>query len=219
MTPLDVIKQRLQLGYHNNIFDCGRSVIQLEGIGAFYRSYPTTLFMNIPYGCVLVATNESLRRVLNPGGKYSLQTSMIAGSIAGAVASILTTPLDVVKTRLQTQDLVPFHSTSAAATKPFPFGSGAVGVGLYPRFLVTQSESAAAKSCEIISPTLPSAASEGKILKYSNFIQTVRRIYSEEGLRAFWRGAFPRMMVQAPSAAISWTAYEFAKSCLVQFKD
>jgi hypothetical protein len=56
-------------------------------------------------------------------------------------------------------------------------------------------------------------------LKYSTFVQTVKRIYSEEGLRAFWRGAFPRTMVQAPSAAISWTAYEFAKSCLVDVKE
>jgi solute carrier family 25 (mitochondrial iron transporter), member 28/37 len=214
MTPLDVIKQRLQLGYHKNIFDCGRSIIQLEGIQALYRSFPTTLFMNIPYGCLLVAANESLRRVLNPGGKYSLQTSMIAGSISGAIASIATTPLDVVKTRLQTQDLVPFHSSVAAPSKSF--GGSASGLGLYPRFLVTQSESVASKTCEMISPT---PVADGKILKYSTFVQTVKRIYSEEGLRAFWRGAFPRTMVQAPSAAISWTAYEFAKSCLVDVKE
>lgn len=217
MTPLDVIKQRLQLGYHKNIFDCGRSIIQLEGVSALYRSFPTTLFMNIPYGGVMVATNESLRKVLNPNGKYSLQTSMLAGSIAGAIASIATTPLDVVKTRLQTQDLVPFHSAPSPSNKPFSIGNGAAGVGLYPRFLVTQSDSLGSKPCEIITPSQP--APEGKVIKYSTFIQTVRRIYYEEGIRSFWRGAFPRMMVQAPSAAISWTAYEFAKSCLANVKE
>jgi len=36
-------------------------VLRQEGVAAFYRSLPTTLFMNVPYGCVLVATNESIK--------------------------------------------------------------------------------------------------------------------------------------------------------------
>lgn len=72
---------------------------------AFYRSFPTTLFMNIPYGCVMVAVNESLKRSLRPTGDYDTQTFLLAGSGAGAVAAVATNPLDVVKTRLQTQAL------------------------------------------------------------------------------------------------------------------
>lgn len=213
MTPCDVVKQRMQLGYHKNIFDCARSIIQLEGATALYRSFPTTLMMNIPYGCIMVATNESLRKVLNPNGKYSLQTSMLAGSIAGAVASIATTPLDVVKTRLQTQDLVPNISIPKPSSSAF--GGSAAGVGLYPRYLVTGSTLPnQPPSCEIKTPSGPDI----KTIRYSTFIQTIKRIWSEEGVMAFWRGAFPRMMVQAPSVAISWTAYEFAKSCLVTLK-
>ncbi|CAM9723745.1 unnamed protein product [Choristocarpus tenellus] len=103
MTPMDVIKQRLQLGYHRGILDCIQTVRQTEGLEAFYRSFPITLFMNIPYGCVMVAVNESIKQTLQPGGEFDTQTYMIAGSGAGAVAAFSTTPLDVVKTRLQTQ--------------------------------------------------------------------------------------------------------------------
>ncbi len=84
--------------------------------------------MNIPYGCVMVAVNESLKRALRPGGDYDTQTFLLAGSGAGAVAAAATNPLDVVKTRLQTQALRaqgPSSSSSAAATA----AAAAAGVG------------------------------------------------------------------------------------------
>ncbi|CAN0430702.1 unnamed protein product, partial [Ectocarpus sp. 8 AP-2014] len=103
MTPMDVVKQRLQLGYHKGMLDCVLTIQRTEGTQAFYRSFPTTLFMNIPYGCVMVAVNESLKRVMRPAGDYDTKTFLLAGSGAGAVAAVATNPLDVVKTRLQTQ--------------------------------------------------------------------------------------------------------------------
>ena len=33
-----------------------------------YYSFPTTLFMNLPYGGVMVATNETLKSYFNPSG-------------------------------------------------------------------------------------------------------------------------------------------------------
>ena len=48
MTPMDVVKQRLQLGYYNGVFDCVRRIAVDEGLRGFLRSYPTTLAMNIP---------------------------------------------------------------------------------------------------------------------------------------------------------------------------
>jgi solute carrier family 25 (mitochondrial iron transporter), member 28/37 len=214
MTPFDVVKQRLQLGYHQNIFDSARSIISLEGIGALFRSYPTTLVMNLPYGCIMVAANESLRKILNPDGKYSLKTSMIAGSLAGAVASTLTTPLDVVKTRLQTQDLTSRSvystpTTTNAASSPMT-NRAMSGFSFYPRFLVSMVPD----TCDAIN-THPSSRTAPR---YTSFFQTVQIIFKEEGAAAFFKGAFPRLLVQAPSVAISWTAYEFVKSCLVDSK-
>lgn len=49
MTPMDVIKQRLQLGYYNGVSDCFKSVIRQEGARALYISFPTTFLMNLPY--------------------------------------------------------------------------------------------------------------------------------------------------------------------------
>lgn len=64
LTPTDVVKQRLQLGCYNGVMDCVRMTFQVEGWKAFYRSIPTTLFMNVPFGAILVTTNEGLKRWL-----------------------------------------------------------------------------------------------------------------------------------------------------------
>mmetsp|Transcript_22810 Transcript_22810/g.31589 ORF Transcript_22810/g.31589 Transcript_22810/m.31589 type:complete len:341 (-) Transcript_22810:281-1303(-) len=203
MTPLDVVKQRLQLGYYRGIRDCARTVYRTEGAQAFFVSLPITLAMNIPYGCIMVATNESLKRVLRPGGDYDLGTHMAAGTGAGAAASLVTTPLDVVKTRLQVQ-----RATAGAAAADFGHGRPAGrGVGqTRPTATVTAAQLGAAR----LEPR-PRALG----LKYSGVAAAARAVWEREGPRGFYRGALPRLCVQAPSVAISWTAYEETKKLLI----
>ena len=104
MTPMDVCKQRLQLGYHrNSVIDCACAIMRAEGPRAFMISYPVTLGMNVPYALVMGTSNELLRRRINPTGEHSLSTYLLAGAGAGSLAAAVTNPLDVIKTRLQTQ--------------------------------------------------------------------------------------------------------------------
>ncbi|CAN0149237.1 unnamed protein product, partial [Phaeothamnion confervicola] len=204
MAPMDVIKQRLQLGYYRGIGDCARTIYQVEGIGAFYRSFPTTLFMNMPYGCVMVAMNESIKRMLRPNGDFDTTTYILAGSAAGAVAAAATTPLDVVKTRLQTQAL------NASVAGPLGGGgAGGGGVGLGPAVAMHSAASRCHKGggCAVAeAPAVP--------LQYQGLLDAARQIRAVEGYRGFMRGAVPRLLVHTPSVAISWTTYETAKSWL-----
>lgn len=115
ITPTDVVKQRLQLGCHRNTFDCIKSVWRQEGLIAFYRSLPTTLLSECPFHGVLVATNESLKVLLNlesrgcsdrdQGPKAAIGWHFFSTGISGMFAAVITQPLDVVKTRLQTQGI------------------------------------------------------------------------------------------------------------------
>lgn len=59
--------------------------------------------MTVPYQATQFTTYEYFRKILNPSQQYSPSTHIMAGGIAGSVAAVLTTPLDVVKTVLQTR--------------------------------------------------------------------------------------------------------------------
>lgn len=63
--------------------------------------------MNVPYSSVMMMCNESLRKWLNPSGEFNFKVYLCSGCLSGAFAAGLTTPLDVVKTALQTQGLRP----------------------------------------------------------------------------------------------------------------
>ena len=85
---------------YRSVLSCARTVFQTEGLAAFYISYPTTLTMTVPFTAAQFTVYEYLKKVLNPGNEYSPSSHMVSGGLAGAVAAGLTTPLDVLKTRL-----------------------------------------------------------------------------------------------------------------------
>ncbi|KAJ8317052.1 hypothetical protein KUTeg_004956 [Tegillarca granosa] len=106
MNPVDVIKQRMQM--FNSPYQtcrlCTKQVYQEEGFRAFYRSYTTQLTMNIPFQCVHFMTYEIMQDLLNKDRKYDPLSHVISGATAGASAAVITMPLDVCKTLLNTQE-------------------------------------------------------------------------------------------------------------------
>merc|ERR1712094_27516 len=106
MTPMDVMKQRLQLGHHTNELSSVFSAIMREqGPRAFFVSLPLTLGMNMPHAGVMGTINEGLRQHLGGEEGPGVVEYMASGTAAGAIAAFATNPLDVIKTRLQTQHL------------------------------------------------------------------------------------------------------------------
>ncbi len=57
--------------------------------------------MNVPFTAIHFATYESCKKLLAMEEDESLAVQLAAGGTAGGVSAALTTPLDVVKTRLQ----------------------------------------------------------------------------------------------------------------------
>jgi len=105
MNPIEVIKQRMQMirsPYRNSV-ECMRQVYKAEGVRAFYRSFPTQITMNIPFQVIHLVSYENCQDVVNPERKYSPMSHVVSGGLAGGLAAGLTTPLDNVKTMLNTQ--------------------------------------------------------------------------------------------------------------------
>jgi solute carrier family 25 iron transporter 28/37 len=82
-------------------------MIKNEGAISLYRSFPVTLATNIPYGMVMVGTNEFFKQQWSQNGELTLGVTLGASSLAGLAAAATTTPLDRIKTYLQTQQLTP----------------------------------------------------------------------------------------------------------------
>ena len=93
----------MQGSIHRSLAQCARSVFRHEGLSAFYVSYPTTLCMTVPFTALQFVAYESISKVMNPSGKYDPITHCAAGAVAGGFAAGITTPLDVIKTLLQTR--------------------------------------------------------------------------------------------------------------------
>ncbi|KAK9457859.1 mitochondrial carrier domain-containing protein [Dipodascopsis uninucleata] len=151
MNPFDVIKQRMQLAgsRYKSVFSCARHIYRNEGFATFYLSYPTTLFMNIPLTALNFTTYEALSKLLNPDRKYDPLTHCIAGGLAGAIAAAATTPMDVIKTFLQTKGVssdatVRSASSISDAARVIYTREGTVGFfrGLRPRIITNMPSTA-----------------------------------------------------------------------------
>uniref|UniRef100_UPI00358FA296 mitoferrin-1-like isoform X1 n=1 Tax=Myxine glutinosa TaxID=7769 RepID=UPI00358FA296 len=107
MNPAEVVKQRLQMynSPYRGAVDCVTCVLRVEGLRAFYRSYPTQLALNLPFQSLHFVTYEASQEMMNGQRIYSPVTHMLSGGIAGGLAAAVTTPLDVCKTLLNTQEM------------------------------------------------------------------------------------------------------------------
>lgn len=85
---------------------CIRDVIKNEGIKGLYRSYPLTIIMNVPFMSVVVCVNENLKTLIKPWERANpIFWYFFCAGVAGGIGGIATNPMDVVKTRLQTQQI------------------------------------------------------------------------------------------------------------------
>lgn len=105
VTPLDVVKQRMQTctNCRFTIVQCTTEIYQQHGFRLFYRSYPTTVALNIPFQCSHFVVYETVKHMLATRSVRhdDARQHMLAGACAGAVGGFISTPLDVVKTRIQ----------------------------------------------------------------------------------------------------------------------
>ncbi|KAK2581856.1 hypothetical protein KPH14_002319 [Odynerus spinipes] len=153
------------------------------------------------------SSNSFLRRMLDRDTAIHL----IAGGVAGTAGAIVTCPLEVVKTRLQSSSSG-FHPppvnkefTSGHVTCksfPTPEQRRRLCTGGYPRYSLL-----ALSHCGVSTPPGGSPYAHPT----PGIYQCIRYIIKNEGARALFKGLGPNLVGVAPSRAIYFCAYSKSK--------
>lgn len=107
VVPFELVKIRLQdrtsAGKYNGMVDCVVKVVKAEGPLALYNGLESTLWRHILwnagyFGCIF-QVRELIPKADTKRGQ--MVNDLIAGATGGTVGTILNTPMDVVKSRIQ----------------------------------------------------------------------------------------------------------------------
>lgn len=109
VVSFELVKIRMQdkanAGRYKNTLDCVLKIAREEGPLAFFKGLESTVFRhaswNGGYFGVIHGVKAALPKATTP--QETLLNNFIAGSIGGTFGTILNTPFDVVKTRIQNQ--------------------------------------------------------------------------------------------------------------------
>jgi len=104
--PLDTLKVRMQM-FNLPFFKCGFSMFKNEGLLSFYQGMASPLY-NVPLCYVIVLGSYELCRYLQGVGFHEQMTpyqGLVAGSWAGLASCLITTPMELVKCKLQVEIL------------------------------------------------------------------------------------------------------------------
>lgn len=119
-------------------------MVAQKGISSLWKGLVLTLWRDVPFSGIYWANVEFIRRELNKTQFFkntdnTFLESFIAGSVAGSIAALITTPFDVGKTRQQ----IGHHAATSSSMGMIPLmativrteGISALFVGAAPRVL------------------------------------------------------------------------------------
>lgn len=204
--PSEVLKTRLQLqGRYNNPFfksgynyrstgDAVRTIVRQEGFSALFYGYKATIFRDLPFSALQFAFYEqgqAWARQWKKSRDIGLTLELVTGAAAGGLAGVMTCPLDVVKTRIQTQvnspteplkKTTPVHIVVPASLEPS--GTPAVQSKLKQQI----------RSISTSSPSTHTPRPGSINLDTSSIVTGLKLIYKTEGVAGWFRGVGPRFL-------------------------
>lgn len=112
VVSFELVKIRMQdkanAGKYLNTMDCVKKILKQEGPLAFFKGLESTIWRHAAWNGGYFGVIHGVKSMLPSAqsSKEQLLNNFIAGSIGGAFGTILNTPFDVVKTRIQNQTTV-----------------------------------------------------------------------------------------------------------------
>lgn len=159
-----------------------------EGFFALFYGYKATIFRDLPFSALQFAFYEQAQnwaRQWKKSREIGLPLELLTGAAAGGLAGVITCPLDVVKTRIQTQ----VNPAARANIQTNPQICSAA--------LKTSTPSPIKQQVRSISTSSPSThmPRPGSIkLDTSSVFTGLKVIYRREGFAGWFRGVGPRFV-------------------------
>ncbi|GKT70986.1 mitochondrial 2-oxodicarboxylate carrier 2 [Colletotrichum tofieldiae] len=147
VVPFELVKIRLQdkasAGKYNGMLDVVRKTVQTEGILAMYNGLESTMWRHVLWNAGYFGCIFQVRELLPKAENKTAQVTndLISGAIGGTVGTVINTPMDVVKSRIQNSPKVPGLTPKynwawpAVATVAKEEGFGALYKGFLPKVL------------------------------------------------------------------------------------
>ena len=154
------------------------TIVRVEGTGALFYGFKATLWRDLPFSALQFAfyeEHQKLAKAYMGSPDIGLPLEILTAASAGGMAGVITCPLDVVKTRIQTQ-----HNPSGPAPKPSSS---------------SDSRTAPPKSSKAKPSVKPSTrVASAATLDTSSVVTGLRIIYRTEGIAGWFRGVGPRFV-------------------------
>ncbi|KAG2441614.1 hypothetical protein HXX76_003234 [Chlamydomonas incerta] len=205
--PFDVIKTRLQVQdgassgqQYKNAFDACRTVLRQEGWRSFYKGLtPALIGSGVAWAAYFHIYEAVKAWHCRVQGRERLGAAwnMASAAQAGAMVCLLTNPIWLVKTRLQLQRL---PLTGAAASAAGSAAASAAG-----------SAASAAATAASAAGAAAGAAAGRAALPYNGFLDAMIRIGREEGIRGYYKGLGPSLVLQTMHGAVQFAVYDELK--------
>ncbi|KAG1690909.1 hypothetical protein DVH05_027368 [Phytophthora capsici] len=128
--PIDVVKERMQVQiqsseasgtgqkiYYRNTLDAVQTIARTERVSGLYKGYAATLLSFGPFSALYFMFYEKAKAFTQKRletQELSAPYTLASAALAGATASFLTNPLDLIKLRLQVQRAYALEGTPAA---------------------------------------------------------------------------------------------------------
>ncbi|CAI2169398.1 19176_t:CDS:10 [Funneliformis geosporum] len=181
-TPTELVKCRTQAVVNSSTWNVFKSIFFTKGIRGFYQGGLITIIRDAPGYGVYFWAYEGLKRVLGvtmDNSGENVTKLLFAGGMAGMISWGSIYPLDVIKSRLQTQIKRPSSSINL---------SSITMLTQYPEELAP-----------LVSERRP---------YYNGIIDCTIKSYRAEGISVFFRGIMPTLIRALPVNAVTFYIYE-----------
>lgn len=138
--PQEVLKQRIQADIYPNVMVALKETIGKQGVGSLYKGWAATISRDVPWNALSFLFHAQGKRVFQKvkGRAPENDENLAVAGVAGAVAAIIMTPVDVVKTRIMTQRAGAVHYSGIIGTLRTIVaeeGAGTLMKGVVPRIM------------------------------------------------------------------------------------